>query len=34
MAGASLSAAVLREVFGVDLHLLDHPDGKHRVAVV
>ena len=27
-------AAVLREVFGVDLHLLAHPDGKHRVAVV
>ena len=29
-----MSAAVLREVFGVDLHLLEHPDGKHRVAVV
>mgnify|MGYP002740962534 FL=1 len=32
--GEVMSAAVLREVFGVDLHLLAHPDGKHRVAVV
>ena len=29
-----MSAAALQEVFGVQLHLLDHPDGKHRVAVV
>ena len=32
--GDVMSAAALREVFGVDLHLLAHPDGKHRVAVV
>lgn len=32
--GEVMSAAALREVFGVDLHLLAHPDGKHRVAVV
>ena len=25
---------VLQEIFGVRLHLLDHPDGQHRVAVV
>ena len=32
--GEVMSAAALQEVFGVQLHLLDHPDGKHRVAVV
>ena len=32
--GEVMSAAALQEVFGVRLHLLDHPDGKHRVAVV
>ena len=24
----------LFDIFGVHLHLLDHPDGSHRVAVV
>ena len=32
--GEVMSASALQEVFGVQLHLLDHPDGKHRVAVV
>lgn len=32
--GEVMSAAALQEIFGVQLHLLDHPDGKHRVAVV
>lgn len=29
-----MQADVLHELFGVRLHLLDHPDGQHRVAVV
>ena len=29
-----MRAEVLQEIFGVRLHLLDHPDRQHRVAVV
>lgn len=29
-----MRAEVLHDIFGVHLHLLDHPDGQHRVAVV
>lgn len=29
-----MQADVLHDIFGVHLHLLDHPDGRHKVAVV
>jgi len=29
-----MQQSVLQEIFGVTLHLLDHPDGTHRVAVL
>ncbi|MDO4642537.1 MAG: ABC transporter ATP-binding protein [Cardiobacteriaceae bacterium] len=29
-----MQQSILHDIFGVNLHLLDHPDGKHRVAVI